>query len=100
MASIEMIQARVAFEFDIPLIDMTSQRRMRKISRPRQIAMYLARHLTQLSLTQIGFLFGGRDHTTVLYAVDHVEALMADDPEMRASVLAIQQGLEAPIEST
>ena len=64
--NIELIQKRVAEHFDIRLADMTSKRRPENIAFPRQIAMFLARQLTESSLNTIGEAFGGRDHGTVL----------------------------------
>jgi hypothetical protein len=67
--TIREIQKAVCKHFDISMTDILSPRRMAKIVRPRQIAMYLCKHLTPHSLPQIGRRFGGRDHTTVLHAV-------------------------------
>jgi chromosomal replication initiator protein len=66
--SIENIQKTVADYYRIKLIDLLSKKRTRNIVRPRQMAMFLARELTQFSLPEIGGSFGGRDHTTVLHA--------------------------------
>ena len=62
--------------------DLISARRNRAIARPRQAAMWLAKHLTTRSLPDIGRRFGGRDHTTVLHAVRRIEALKADDAQL------------------
>jgi chromosomal replication initiator protein len=67
--SVENIQKTVADFYSIKVADMYSKKRPANIARPRQIAMYLAKELTQKSLPEIGELFGGRDHTTVLHAV-------------------------------
>ncbi|MSQ56736.1 MAG: chromosomal replication initiator protein DnaA [Limnohabitans sp.] len=67
--SVENIQKTVADYYKIKVTDMYSKKRPASIARPRQIAMYLAKELTQKSLPEIGELFGGRDHTTVLHAV-------------------------------
>ena len=66
---VENIQKTVADYYKIKVADMYSKKRPASIARPRQIAMYLAKELTQKSLPEIGELFGGRDHTTVLHAV-------------------------------
>lgn len=79
MTTISAIQQHVAASFGVPLRDMTSARRPRWIARPRQVAMYLARHLTRRSLPDIGRAFGNRDHTTVMYAVGQIDALMSQD---------------------
>ena len=70
--TIDMIQKKVCEYFDIKLSDMKIKRRSRAIAYPRQIAMYLARHLTDYSLPEIGEYFGGRDHTTVLHAYEKI----------------------------
>lgn len=73
--AIGRIQRIVAEYYNIPLSEMTSDRRPRAIARPRQIAMYLCRMLTPHSLPRIGTYFGGRDHTTVMHAIKTVEDL-------------------------
>ncbi len=70
---VELIQKKVAEYFDIGFQDMKTKRRSRAIVYPRQIAMYLSRDLTSLSLPEIGIYFGGRDHTTVIYAYNKIE---------------------------
>ena len=67
--TIEEIQKKVAEYFKIRLADMTSARRARQVARPRQVAMYLAKQITQRSLPEIGRRFGNRDHTTVMHAL-------------------------------
>ena len=84
--TIEEIQKRVAAHWGIRLTDMTSARRSRNVARPRQVAMYLAKQCTERSLPEIGRMFGNRDHTTVMHAVERVTQLMADDPEFRENV--------------
>ena len=59
--------------YHIPATDLKSRRRVKNLVLPRQVAMYLARELTQLSLPEIGMGFGGKDHTTVLYAVNKIK---------------------------
>lgn len=81
--SIENIQKTVADYFKIKVADMYSKKRTRVIARPRQMAMYLARELTNLSYPEIGLSFGGRDHTTVLHACSKIEELKASDLTMR-----------------
>ena len=91
--TIEDIQKRVAEHFNIRLADMHSPRRARAVARPRQVAMYLAKHLTTRSLPEIGRKFGGRDHTTVMHAIKRVEELrqsqgtMAEDLELLKRML-------------
>ena len=88
------IQAKVSERFRIPRIEMISARRAREVARPRQVAMYLAKQLTTLSLPNIGKHFGNRDHTTVMHACRQVERLMAADRAMRSDVLKLRRTLE------
>ena len=71
--TIDLIQKRVCEYFDIKISDMKVKKRSRGIAYPRQIAMYLARQLTDYSLPEIGEYFGGRDHTTVMHAFDKIQ---------------------------
>jgi chromosomal replication initiator protein len=91
--SIETIQRRVAEHFDIRLADMASKRRPENIAFPRQIAMYLARQMTDSSLNTIGEAFGGRDHGTVLHACRLVKDRMQVDPHVRQIVHYIEKQL-------
>ncbi|HET7536406.1 MAG TPA: chromosomal replication initiator protein DnaA [Candidatus Didemnitutus sp.] len=84
--NIEGIQKRVADHYQIRHSDMTSKRRPNAIAFPRQIAMYLCRHLTRHSLQEIGEAFGGRDHGTVIHAIKTVENMMETDDSVRGSV--------------
>jgi chromosomal replication initiator protein len=79
MVSIENIQKTVAEYFKTRASDMLSSKRTRTVTRPRQIAMALAKELTNHSLPEIGERFGGRDHTTVLYATRKVTELREAD---------------------
>ena len=81
--SIENIQKTVADYFKIKIADMYSKKRTRNLARPRQMAMYVARELTDLSYPEIGQAFGGRDHTTVLHACGKIEELKATDQNLR-----------------
>lgn len=93
MVTIEAIQKKVAEHFDIRLSDMTSRRRPENIAFPRQIAMFLARRLTDHSLSAIGEAFGGRDHGTVLHACRLVQDRMDVDPNVRKVVHFLEQQL-------
>ncbi len=77
--SIENIQKTVAEYYKIRVADLHSKRRTRSVARPRQIAMALAKSLTSHSLPEIGDAFGGRDHTTVLYACRKIEELRSEE---------------------
>jgi chromosomal replication initiator protein len=79
LVTIDNIQKIVAGYFKIRVADLHSKRRSRSITRPRQIAMALAKELTSHSLPEIGDAFGGRDHTTVLHACKRIKALREED---------------------
>jgi chromosomal replication initiator protein len=91
--SIEVIQKKVAERYDIRLADMTSKRRPENIAFPRQIAMYLARRMTESSLNTIGEAFGGRDHGTVLHACRLVKDRMEVDANVRQVVHYLEKQL-------
>ncbi len=84
--SIEDIQKKTAEFYKLDMRDFHSPQRSRRVARPRQVAMYLARELTMRSLPEIGKRFGGRDHTTVLHACRRVAALCAEDKMFREEV--------------
>jgi chromosomal replication initiator protein len=84
----------VAEFFNIKVADMYSKKRPANIARPRQIAMYLAKELTQKSLPEIGELFGGRDHTTVLHAVRKIAADRSKSPEVNHELHVLEQTLK------
>lgn len=88
--TIELIQKKVAEHFDLRLADMTGKRRPENIAFPRQIAMFLARQLTQNSLNAIGEAFGGRDHGTVIHACRSVTDRMEVEPQVRQTVSALE----------
>ena len=92
--SVENIQKTVADFFNIKVADMYSKRRPANIARPRQIAMYLAKELTQKSLPEIGELFGGRDHTTVLHAVRKIAGDRQKNPECNHELHVLEQTLK------
>lgn len=87
------IQEAVARYFDLKLDDLKSKRRTRDISLPRQIAMYLCREMTDMSLPKIGDEFGGRDHTTVIHAYDKVLDELETNSEIKRSVEEIKRNL-------
>ncbi|MEZ5668129.1 MAG: chromosomal replication initiator protein DnaA [Alphaproteobacteria bacterium] len=92
--SIEEIQRKVAEHYNVKYADMMSARRARQVARPRQVAMYLAKQLTQRSLPEIGRKFGGRDHTTVMHAVRRVEELCLVDASFADDVERLRRILE------
>ena len=89
--SIENIQKTVADYFKIKVSDMYSKKRFRSVARPRQVAMALAKELTQQSLPEIGEAFGGRDHTTVLHACRKTQELRETDQEFARDYAQLQQ---------
>jgi chromosomal replication initiator protein len=93
--SIENIQKTVADYYKIRVSDMHSKKRSRAVARPRQVAMALAKELTQMSLPEIGSNFGGRDHTTVLHACRQVAKLRDSMPEMNHDVNFLLQVLRS-----
>ena len=91
---VENIQKTVADYYKIKVADMYSKKRPASIARPRQIAMYLAKELTQKSLPEIGELFGGRDHTTVLHAVRKIAAERQTNTELNQQLHVLEQTLK------
>jgi chromosomal replication initiator protein len=92
--SVENIQKTVADFYKIKVADMYSKKRPASIARPRQIAMYLAKELTQKSLPEIGELFGGRDHTTVLHAVRKIGGERSKNSELNQQLHVLEQTLK------
>ena len=90
----ETIKKYVCQHFNIKQADMDSSKRSRNIAYPRQIAMYLCRNLTQLSLPKIGEHFGNRDHTTVLHACDKIAAELPLNSELKTIIDTIQKNLK------
>ncbi len=93
--TIEEIQKRVAEYYGIRLADMHSPRRARAVARPRQVAMYLSKHLTSKSLPEIGRKFGGRDHTTILHAVKKIDELMEREKSIHEDIDLLRRTLES-----
>ena len=94
LISVDNIQKTVADYYKIKVADMYSKKRPASIARPRQIAMYLAKELTQKSLPEIGDLFGGRDHTTVLHAVRKISAERQQVAELNQQLHVLEQTLK------
>jgi len=95
LVSIENIQRTVADYYKIKVSEMYSKKRSRNVARPRQIAMALAKELTQLSLPDIGDAFGGRDHTTVLHACRKIAELKSESPDIHRDFEALLQVLRS-----
>lgn len=92
--TIDTIQDVVAKHFNLESKELKSKRRTDAIAWPRQIAMYLARTLTELSTTEIGEFFGGKDHTTVLHACEKVKLKLAESPFISSLVNKITQEIK------
>jgi chromosomal replication initiator protein len=86
LISIDDIQRRVSEVFGVKPHDLRAKTRTKAVAFPRQVAMYLARQLTSDSFADIGKSFGGKDHTTVLHAVNKIEALLQEDPKFRKTL--------------
>src|SRR5262245_11231850 len=91
--TIEHIQRTVSAFFGVRFSDMSAKGRARTIALPRQVAMYIARQLTHASLAEVGRAFGGKDHTTVLHAVDKIQTLIREDPKFKKTVDTLLQGM-------
>jgi chromosomal replication initiator protein len=91
--TIEQIQRKVGDAFGVKLSDLKAKNRTKAVAFPRQIAMYLARQLTHASLSEVGRAFGGKDHTTVLHAVDKIQVLLQEDPKLRKTIDGLIQGI-------
>ena len=92
--TIENIQKTVADYYRLKIADMHSKRRPANIAKPRQIAMYLSKEMTQKSLPEIGSAFGGRDHTTVLHAVKKINKERQVDEQLRHDLHILEQSLK------
>ncbi|MCY1519875.1 Chromosomal replication initiator protein DnaA [compost metagenome] len=92
--SMEYIQKLVCEYFEVPVDMVKSQTRKREIVQARQISMYLSKSHTKSSLKTIGAFFGGRDHSTVIYACQTVEDLIETDKKFKAYVNDIQKKLK------
>ena len=91
--TIDLIQDVVSTYFNLRVDDLKSQRRTRNVAHPRQIAMYLSRKLTDMSLPKIGEEFGGRDHTTVIHAYEKISESLNNDESLENTINAITKKL-------
>ncbi len=91
LLTVDFIQRCVAEEFGISLQDFRAKKRNKQIVLPRQIAMYISRELTDLSLPEIGAHFGGKDHTTVLHSINKIKGVLLEDPELKQKVARVIQ---------
>ncbi len=93
--TIESIQKAVAEQFGLRLVEIKAKNNSRSIVYPRQIAMYLAKHLTEASLPEIGRQFGGKHHTTVLHSVDKIEDVRKNDKDLNRLLNKLTEQLGA-----
>lgn len=93
LITMENIQKTVAEYYQLRVTELLSRRRSRSIARPRQMAMYLTKQLTEHSLPEIGDAFGGRDHTTVLHACRKIESLCESDGRLREDQVRLTRKL-------
>ncbi len=92
--TVEGIQEEVCRHYGLSIAELVGDKRDKRVVVPRQVAMYLARELTQSSLPALGRAFGGRDHTTVMYAVNKVGGQMSDEGEIFAAVQSLTHRLK------
>ena len=84
--SIEKIQKIVADHYNLSFTDLKARKRTKNIATARQIAMYIAREITEFSTTEVGAEFGGRDHTTVMHACQKIEELVKTDTHLQSNI--------------
>lgn len=93
--TVELIQDVIAGYFKLKIDELLAKKRTRNVAYPRQIAMYLARELTETSLPRIGELFGGRDHTTVIHAHDKISRERNEDPKLSNTIKELIKKIES-----
>jgi len=91
--SIVDIQTTVAEYYHVSVNDLKGKKRLASIVMPRQIAMYLAREMTNNSLPKIGNEFGGKDHTTVIHAYEKINEKIKLDTDLRKEITELKKGL-------
>ena len=91
----EMIMQSVSDYYNVTLGEMIGPTRKREITIPRQVAIYLTREMTGMSLPQIGSVFGGRDHTTIMHSCKVMENTVREDPGMKSLVNSIKRQIES-----
>jgi len=92
--NIEAIQKAVSKYYDIEIKEMISKKRNKELVFPRQVAMYLCRKMTDASSPQIGYQFGGRDHSTVLHAGEKIEKLLSTDQELTDAIQILMKKID------
>ncbi|MRR37682.1 chromosomal replication initiator protein DnaA, partial [bacterium] len=91
--TVEMIQKYVADHFNIKVAELKSDKRLKALVVPRQIAIYLCRDLTKASYPDIGEKFGGKDHSTIIHSVKKVDKLLSQDFELKSTIETLRKGL-------
>jgi chromosomal replication initiator protein len=89
--SIENIQRVVADYFSLSPNDLKSKKKTQNIVFPRQLAMYIAREMTDYSTTEMGQSFGGRDHTTVMHSIDKIKTQLLTDPTLDSTIESLKR---------
>jgi chromosomal replication initiator protein len=92
--TIDNILRVVADYFKLSYNDLKGKKRTKNIALPRQIAMYIARDITEYSTTELGFEFGGRDHTTVMHACQKIEERLKLDPNLESTIQSIVRSIK------
>ena len=94
VVTIQQIQKQVASTYKLTIEELISKNNARQISHPRQVAMYLCKHLTKHSYPEIGRAFGGKHHTTVMHSVEKIEALVATDETLQRLIGELSESLQ------
>ena len=92
--TIQQIQKLVATTYKLSVDELLSKNNSRHISHPRQIAMYLCKHLTKNSYPEIGRAFGGKHHTTVIHSVEKIETLVGSDETLQRLITELSESLQ------
>ncbi|MBM3977058.1 MAG: chromosomal replication initiator protein DnaA [Planctomycetes bacterium] len=93
--SLDDLMRELSAHFNVKPADLQSRRRTNAVAYPRQVGMYIARRITRMSLDEIGGFFGGRDHSTVLYAIQKIENLAREDAEFAAQIRQLEQRIRS-----
>jgi len=94
VVTIQQIQKQVASTYKLTIEELISKNNARQISHPRQVAMYLCKHLTKHSYPEIGRAFGGKHHTTVMHSVEKIESLVATDETLQRLISELSESLQ------
>jgi chromosomal replication initiator protein len=89
--TVDQIISHVAKAFNVKPVDLKSRKKHKLFAFPRQVGMYLARELTECSYPEIGVAFGGKDHSTVIYAARKIEKSMAADESLKSRIEGLKQ---------